>query len=104
MVVVKLNFKNRIQGGRKCNTVALLPYKGGSLSNSEARVVLERDTISEPIADCASGCLARCICRIARFNKIPKLALFCAYYTALIMLGSHYANQTLSVLCTRSYV
>ena len=57
-----------------CNTVALLPFKGGSVSNSEARVVLEPDTISEPIVGLCSGCMARCICRISRFNKIPKLA------------------------------
>ena len=44
------------------------------MSNSEARVVLEPDTISEPIVGLCSGCMARCICRISRFNKIPKLA------------------------------
>ena len=44
------------------------------MSNSEARVVLEPDTISEPIVGYVSGCMARCICRISRFNKIPKLA------------------------------
>ena len=44
------------------------------MSNNEARVVLEPDAISEPIADYVSRCLARCICRISRFNKIPNLA------------------------------
>ena len=46
------------------------------MSNSEARVVLEPDTISEPIAENVSGCLARCICRITWPSKAKKDAYF----------------------------